>query len=143
LLIFGMSTRAFSGTTAVCPGAGLVPGVSAAPGLTTTEKRWVFAVALLVRATRAAAVPMGTTPLESAVSELTLLVLVAAGVARVVVFVGRVQVWVVEDLSDQELTSQDPACATATVGELWLVVVVVVPEVRADAVTEELPPVLR
>ena len=56
---------------------------------------------------------------------------------------GGVQVCAVEDLSDQELTSQELACATATVGELWLVAVVVVPAVCADAVTEELPPVLR
>ena len=48
----------------------------------------------------------------------------------------------VEDFSLHALTSHEPACATATVGELWLVVVVV-PAVCAEAVTEGLPPVLR
>ena len=145
LLIFGMSTRAFSGTTAVCPGAGLVPGVSGVtvPGLTTTEKRWVFATARLDRATRAAAVPVATGPLESVISELILFVPVDAAARRVVALVGLVQVCAREDRSDQELTSQEPDCATATVGELWLVAVVVEPAVSADAVTEGLLPVLR
>ena len=91
LLIFGMSARAFSGTSAVCPGAGVVPGPVGGvtvPGLTTTEKRWVPPAAALVLATRAAAVPVATGPLESASSELTLPLPVAAGVARVVALVG-------------------------------------------------------
>ena len=47
-----------------------------------------------------------------------------------------------EDFSLQELTSQEFGWATATVGETWLVVVVV-PAVWADAVTVALPPLLR
>ena len=68
-------------------------------------------------AVRLAAVPMATGPLESAVSKLTLPLPVAAGMARLVLPAGGVQVWVVEDFSLQELTSQEPDWATATVGE--------------------------
>ncbi len=129
----------------MCPGAGRVPGFGGAtvPGLITTENFWVFATARLDLATRAAAVPVATGPLESASSELILLVLVDAAARRLVALAGEVQVWAVDERSDQELTSQEPACATATVGELWLVAVVAVPAVWAEAVTEELPPVLR
>ena len=55
---------------------------------------------------------------------------------------GAVQVESVEDFSLQELTSQDPVWATATEGAVW-VVVEVVPAVLAEAVTAEVPPVLR
>ena len=93
-------------------------------------------------AVRPAAVPTATAPLESASRELTLPLPVPAGLARVVLVAGLVQVWVTEDFSLQELTSQEPAWATATVGETWLVVEVV-PAVWAEAVTDEVPPVLR
>ena len=93
-------------------------------------------------AVRPAAVPTATAPLESASRELTLPLPVAAGLARVVLVAGLVQVWATEDFSLQELTSQELACATATVGETWLVDVVV-PAVCADAVTDALPPLLR
>ena len=114
----------------------------ATPGLMTTENSWVPPAEALVLATRPAAVPVATVPLESASRELTLPLPVAAGVARLELLVGAVQVWVVEDFSLQELTSQEPACATATVGEVW-VVVEVVPAVCSEAVTVGLPPVLR
>jgi hypothetical protein len=81
--------------------------------------------------------------LESVISELILFVLVDAGARRVVAFVGLVQVCTRDDRSDQELTSQEPAWATGTVGELWLVAVVADPAVWAEAVTVELSPVLR
>ena len=112
------------------------------PGPMTTEKSWVPPPEALVRATRPAAVPVATGPLESATRELTLPLPVAAGFARVVELVGLVQVWVVEDFSVQELTSHEPAWATATVGEVW-VVVAVVPGVWAEAVTDGSEPVLR
>ena len=48
-----------------------------------------------------------------------------------------------EDFSLQELTSQEPAWATATEGVVKLVVAVVVPAVLAEAVTAEVPPLLR
>ena len=47
-----------------------------------------------------------------------------------------------EDFSLQELTSQDPGWATATAGAVWLVAEVV-PAVLAEAVTAEVPPLLR
>ena len=47
-----------------------------------------------------------------------------------------------EDFSLQELTSQEPGWATATEGVVWLVVEVV-PEVWAEAVTAEVPASLR
>ena len=130
----------------VCPGGGFVPGSSAAatvPGLTTTEKRWVFADG----AARPGDAGRGSAGGDGSVGvghqRADLVVLVDAGARRLVAFAGAVQVWAVEDRSDQELTSQEPACVTGTVGELWLVAVVAVPAVWADAVTEELPPVLR
>ncbi|MET0837578.1 MAG: hypothetical protein ABWY19_02270 [Marmoricola sp.] len=95
-----------------------------------------------MRATRAAAVPMATGPFESAIKALTFPLPVAAGTARLVLPAGAVQVWVVEDFSLQEFTSQEPGWVTATVGELW-VVPEVVPLVCAEAVTVGLPPVLR
>ena len=89
------------------------------------------------------AVPVATGAPESASRELTLPEAVAAGVARVVLVAGLVQViGSVEDFSLQELTSQDPGWATATAGAVWLVVEVV-PEVCAEAVTEEVPASLR
>ena len=48
-----------------------------------------------------------------------------------------------EDFSLQELTSQEPAWATATEGAVKLVVAVLGPAVLAEAVTAEVPPVLR
>ena len=93
-------------------------------------------------AVRLAAVPTATAPLESASRELTLPLPVEAGLARVVLLAGLVQVWATEDFSLQELTSQELAWATATVGETWLVVEVV-PAVCADAVTDALPALLR
>src|SRR5215203_4040753 len=80
LLIFGMSARGVRGTRVLWFGSGFgSTGGVTVPGLTTTENFWVFATALLDRATRAAAVPVATGPLESATSELILLVLVVAG----------------------------------------------------------------
>ena len=58
-----------------------------------------------------------------------------------VLVAGAVQVEAVEDFSLHELTSQEPACATATDGVVKLVPDVV-PAVLAEAVTDEVPPVL-
>src|SRR5436853_407895 len=101
---------------------GWLAGVVPTPGLTTTEKSCGPPVAVLVVAVREAAVPVATAPPESASSELTLPLPVAAGLARVVLVAGLVQVWVTEDFSLQEFTSQELAWATATVGEAWLAV---------------------
>ena len=98
-------------------GARLAGGVVAVPGLITTENSWVPPPAALVVAVRPAAVPVGTGALESASSELTLPLAGGRGVARVVLSAGSVQVWgSVEDFSLHELTSQEPAWATATDG---------------------------
>src|SRR6195952_4424192 len=133
-----MSVRVVCGTRAVWPGTGVVPGsvggVTPVPGLTTTEKFGSPPAAVLVVAVREAAVPVATAPPESASSELTLPLPVAAGLARVVLVAGLVQVWVTEDFSLQDFTSQEFAWLTATVGETWLAVVVV-PGVCAEAVT--------
>ena len=94
-------------------------------------------------AVRPAAVPVATAAPESASSELTLPPPVAAGVARLVLSAGAVQgLGSVEDFSLQELTSQEPAWATATDGVVWLVLEVV-PAVLAEAVTAEVPPTER
>ena len=121
---------------------GWLVGVVEVPGLTTTENSCSPPAAVLVVAVRDAAVPVATAPLESASRELTLPLPVPAGLARVVLVAGLVQVWVTEDFSLQELTSQELAWATATVGETWLAVVVV-PAVCAEAVTDDVPPTLR
>src|ERR1700712_6065733 len=117
-----MSVRVVCGTRPVCPGGGTVPGsvggvTPPVPGLTTTEKFCSPPAAVLVVAVREAAVPVATAPPESASSELTLPLPVAAGLARVVLVAGLVQVWVTEDFSLQELNSQELAWPTATVGE--------------------------
>ena len=112
------------------------------PGLTTTENSWVLPPARLVVATRPAALPVGTAAPESARSELTLPPRVPAAVVRLVLSAGAVQVESSEDLSLQELTSQDPVWATVTSGVVC-VVVEVVPAMLADAVTAEVPAELR
>ena len=121
---------------------GWLAGAPDVPGATTTENSCSPPPAALVVAVRLAAVPTPTAPLESASKELTLPPPVVAGFARVVLVAGLVQVWVTEDFSLQELTSQEPAFATATVGETWLVVEVV-PAVCAEAVTDDAATVLR
>ena len=98
-------------------GAWLAGGVVAVPGLITTENSWVPPPAALVVAVRPGAVPVATGAPESASRELTLPEPVAAGVARVVLVAGLVQViGSVEDFSLQEFTSQEPGWATATEG---------------------------
>src|SRR4051794_32677146 len=121
-----MSVRGVCGARPVCPGGGVVPGSVGGvpppvPGLTTTENSCSPPAAVLVVAVREAAVPVGTAAPESASRELTLPLPVDAGLARVVLVAGLVQVWVVEDFSLQELTSQEFAWVTAAVGETWLV----------------------
>ena len=106
-----------AGSWAGCPGP--------MPGLTTTENSWLAPPEALVRATRPAAVPVATAPLESAIRELTLPLPVAAGFARVVELVGLVQVWVVDDFSLHAFTSQEPAWATPTDGLVCVVEAVV------------------
>ena len=124
-------------------GALLVGGTPVSmPGLTTTENSWVLAPARLVVAVRPVAVPVGTAAPESASRELTLPPPVAAAVVRLVLSAGAVQVESIEDRSLHELTSQDPAWATATSGAVC-VVVEVVPAVLAEAVTAEVPAELR
>ena len=92
-------------------GALLVGGTPVStPGLTTTENSCAPLPARLVVAMRPAAVPVGTAASESARSELTLPPPVPAARGAG----GAVGGWrprrVVEDLSLQELTSQDPVC---------------------------------
>ena len=141
-----MSVRVVCGTRAVWPGGGVVRvrrlGAAAGAGADHHGEELLAAGAVLVVAVRAAAVPVATAPPESASRELTLPLPVAAGLARVVLVAGLVQVWVTEDFSLQELTSQELAWPTATVGETWLAVVVV-PGVCAEAVTDAAPPLLR
>jgi hypothetical protein len=55
---------------------------------------------------------------------------------------GGVHATTVEDFSVQELTSQEPACATATAGEVWLVAPALT-VAEAEAVTAEVPAELR
>ena len=86
-------------------------------------------------AVRAAAVPVATGAFESATRELTLPLPVIAGVDLVVELLGLVQVWSTDDFSLQALTSQEPACATATEGAMKLVVAVLGAAVPAEAVT--------
>ena len=63
--------------------------------------------------------------------------------ARAVLPAGAVQgLGSVEDFSLQELTSQEPAWATATDGVVWLVAEVV-PAALAEAVTDDVPPAER
>ena len=93
------------------------------PGLTTTENSCCAAAG---RGGRGGAAGGGAgghrARSESASSELTLPLPVLAGVAREVLPAGAVQgLGSVEDFSLQELTSQEPACATATEGVVWLV----------------------
>ena len=120
--------------------SGGVPG--SVPGLITTENVWEAPPEALVLATRPGAVPVATAPLESAIRELTLPLPVAAGVDRVVELAGLVHVWTVDDFSLHAFTSQEPACVTATDG-LVCEVAAVVPGVWAEAVTDEVPPLLR
>jgi hypothetical protein len=126
-------------------GAWLVGGApGSVPGLTTTENSWLLPPRALVVAVRPDAVPVGTAALESAIRELTLPLPGAAGADRVVEFAGLVQIWAAEDFSLHAFTSQDPAWATATEGVVKLVVVGELgPAVLAEAVTEEVPPLLR
>ena len=124
-------------------GGWLVGGVTVpVPGLTTTENSWLPPPATLVVAVRPAAVPVGTAALESASRELTLPPPVPTALVRAVLLAGAVHVEAVEDFSLQELTSQDPDWATATEGAVKLVAEVV-PAVLAEAVTAEVPPLLR
>ncbi len=98
----------------------------------------------LVVAVRAAAVPVDTGAFESAIRELTLpLPVPSPGSTWCVELPGLVQVWSTDDFSLQALTSQEPACATATEGAMKLVVAVLGAAVPAEAVTAEVPPVLR
>ena len=120
----------------------LVGGVTVpVPGLTTTENIGVAPPEMLEVAVLPAAVPVATGPLESPSRELTLPPPVAAGVARDWVPAGAVQVDAAEDFSLQELTSQEPAWATATAGVVKEVPVV--PGLLAEAVTDEVPPTER
>ncbi len=121
---------------------GWLVGVVVCPGLITTEKFWSPPVEVLVVAVRAAALPTATAPLESASRALTLPPPVPAGVARVVLVAGLVHVVAVEDFSLQALTSQELPWATATAGAEWLVEDAVAATL-AEAVTEEVPPLLR
>src|SRR5690349_15939879 len=105
---------------------GWLVGVPEVPGLMTTENSCSPPAAVLV-----VAVPVGTAAVEAGESGVSLPLPVPGGVARGVLVAGLVQVWVTEDFSLQELTSQELACETATVGETWLVEEVV-PAVWAD-----------
>ena len=115
LLIFGMSVRGVWGRARCarvgesCPDrlASAVP----APGLTTTENSCLPPAEALVRARRPAAVPVANWPVGVGEQRADLdRCRVAAGVARVELSAGAVQVRVEEDLTLHELTSQEPVC---------------------------------